>query len=38
MPDKVGIVEELSVLAHYHLDSSQEGLKIHSSAKPGEIE
>ena len=28
------MIEELNVLARYNLDTSQEGIKVHSSAKP----
>ncbi len=38
MPYKAEIVEELNILARYNLDSTQEGLKIHSSAEPSVIE
>ncbi len=31
------IIEELSLLARFSLDSTQEGLKIHSSAEPDVI-
>jgi uncharacterized protein (TIGR02647 family) len=33
MPYTLEIVEELNILARYNLDSTQEGLKIHSSAE-----
>ena len=32
MPYTQDIVDELKILAHYNLDSTQEGVKIHSSA------
>ena len=37
MPYSADIVEELNILARYSLDSTQEGLKIHSSAQPNVI-
>jgi uncharacterized protein (TIGR02647 family) len=37
MPYTPEIVEELNILARYNLDSTQEGLKIHSSAEPSVI-
>ena len=37
MPYTLEIVEELNILARYNLDSTQEGLKIHSSAEPSVI-
>lgn len=37
MPYTAEIVEELNILARYNLDSTQEGLKIHSSAEPSVI-
>ena len=37
MPYTAEIVEELNILARYNLNSTQEGLKIHSSAEPGVI-
>lgn len=32
------LIEELNILARYNLDTSQEGLKIHSSAAPEVID
>ena len=32
------IVEEINILARYNLESTQQGLKIHSSAEPQVIE
>jgi uncharacterized protein (TIGR02647 family) len=34
MPYTPEIIEELSLLARFSLDSTQEGLKIHSNAEP----
>lgn len=34
MPYTAEIVEELDILSQFNLDSTQEGLKIHSSAQP----
>jgi|GEM_PF-38303 uncharacterized protein (TIGR02647 family) len=34
MPYSLEIIEELSLLARFNLDSTQEGLKIHSTAEP----
>jgi uncharacterized protein (TIGR02647 family) len=28
------LIEELKILTHYNLDTSQEGIKVHSSADP----
>ena len=28
------MIEELKILTHYNLDTSQEGIKVHSSADP----
>jgi len=30
-------IEELNLLAHYNLDTNQEGIKVHSSATPEAI-
>ena len=34
MPFNSGITDELNILARYNLNTSQEGVKIHSSAEP----
>ncbi|MEM7360457.1 MAG: TIGR02647 family protein [Pseudomonadota bacterium] len=34
MPYTAEIVAELRLLTHYNLDTSQEGIKVHSSADP----
>ena len=37
MPFNVEITEELNILARYTLETTQEGLKIHSTAEPNVI-
>ena len=37
MPYTQSIVDELKILGHFNLDSTQEGVKIHSSAEPETI-
>lgn len=37
MPYKPEILEELNILARYNLHTTQEGIKIHSSASPSVI-
>lgn len=34
MPYTTEIINELKILTHYNLDTSQEGIKVHSSADP----
>ncbi|MFT5138354.1 MAG: hypothetical protein ACI9LY_000748 [Arenicella sp.] len=34
MPYTPELIEELKILTHYNLDTSQEGIKVHSSADP----
>lgn len=34
MPYTPELIDELRVLTHYNLDTSQEGIKVHSSADP----
>ena len=34
MPFNSGITDELNILSRYNLNTSQEGVKIHSSAEP----
>ena len=34
MPYTPEMIEELKILTHYNLDTSQEGIKVHSSADP----
>ncbi len=38
MPYTPEIIEELRILSMYRLDSTQEGLKVHSTADPNLIE
>lgn len=34
MPYTPELIEELKILSHYNLDTTQEGIKVHSSADP----
>lgn len=34
MPYSEDIIAELKILTHYNLDTSQEGIKVHSTADP----
>lgn len=38
MPYTPEIIEELKLLARFNLDTSQEGIKVHSTAEPQVIE
>jgi|TARA_B110000908_G_scaffold150575_1_gene184670 uncharacterized protein (TIGR02647 family) len=38
MPYTDQIIEEVNILARYNLDTSQEGIKVHSSAESNVIE
>ena len=38
MPCTQEIIEEINILMLYNLDTNQEGIKVHSSAKPEAIE
>lgn len=37
MPYTPELIEELKILTHYNLDTSQEGIKVHSSADPSVV-
>ena len=37
MPFNTAITEELNILARFNLETTQEGLKIHSSAEPAVV-
>ncbi|MBT5330522.1 MAG: TIGR02647 family protein [Porticoccaceae bacterium] len=37
MPYNAEIIEELNILSRYNLDSTQEGIKVHSSAESDAI-
>lgn len=37
MPYKPQLIDELNILARYNLNTTQEGIKIHSSAEPNVI-
>lgn len=38
MPFNADIIEELNLLALYNLDTTQEGIKVHSNAEPSVIQ
>ena len=37
MPYSKDMLEEIKILTHYNLDTTQEGIKVHSSADSGAI-